>query len=183
MITKNKKNYKFLLISDLIGSFFISLLGPFYTLFVNNLSGNFENFGIAFGIAGVAFSLTSYFAGKYSDRFGRKIFLVYSSFIAALSIIAYTFINTITQLFVLQLVNGVISAIYSTTETSLLADITKKSDRGKQIGKYNAIVGTFASLGVIISGFLVSKYGFELMFYIAGLGLFISALFLLWLKN
>lgn len=183
MIAKNRKNYRFLLTSELIGAFFASLLGPFYTLFVNNLAGNAENFGISFGIYGLAISITSYFAGKYSDKYGRKIFLVISSFLLSFTTFSYTLISTVNQLYFLQAIQGILVATYITVSAVFLADITKKSERGRQIGKYNTIVGIFASLAVIIGGFLVSNYGFVLIFYIVALGNLISTILLLWIKD
>ena len=97
--------------------------------------------------------------------------------------VIYTFISTIYQLYILQFLDGIVSAMYATTATALLADLTNKKDRGKKIGEYNSIIGIFSSIALIFSGFLVLRHGFKLIFYIVALGLFIASIILFWLRE
>ena|SRR3989344_2562149 len=184
MISKNQRNFKIFIISSLILAFFGGLMGPLYVLFINKFTNNNITYvGIGFGFFGIAFATISYFAGKYSDKFGRKIFMITSGILHGLLLIIYTFIIKIYQLYIVQFLDGMVSAAYATTATALLADLTKKEDRGKKIGKYNSIVGIFSSIALIFSGILVSKYGFKFIFYIVALGLFTATLLLFKIKE
>ncbi len=53
----------------------LGLIGPFYVVHVERLSGGMEKLGIAFCIMVSLQSLTSYYAGRFSDKLGRKPFL------------------------------------------------------------------------------------------------------------
>ncbi|OGI15819.1 hypothetical protein A3K63_00440 [Candidatus Micrarchaeota archaeon RBG_16_49_10] len=176
-------NLKAFILSNSIVYFAAGLFGSFYFLFIEKMGGSIENFGISVGLMTIAQASTSYFGGKYSDKFGRKPFLIASGFISALTVFLYTIINSLWQLFALQVLNGIISSIYGTSELSFLGDITEKTTRGLNIGKYNAIVGIFAGLAVILGGFLIGKFGFKLIFYFCSLFYLVGTLLLLRIKE
>ncbi len=169
-----KKNYRVFVLANLIISFSAGLLGPFYIVFIERFAG-MESFGAAIGIMVIASSLTSYFAGKYSDKFGRKIFLVATSFVGSFIIFAYTLISNVFQLFILQALSGINNSIYQTTSIAFLGDVTIKQSRGKDVGKYNAVVGVVEGIAMFLAGFLVAKIGFKVIFYVTALLSFISS--------
>ena len=178
-----KWNYKVFLVSNSLGYFAGGLIGPFYVLFLQEIGGTIENFGIAVGILLLAESLTSYFVGKYSDKLGRKPFLIASGFFSSLILFLYTLVSSLYQLFILQIANGINEAVWKTTETTFLGDITKKVSRGAQIGKYRAIIGVFTGLAIIIGGKIVGKFGFSLMFYATVLIIALSTSILFLIKE
>lgn len=177
-------NLRVYTIASSISSFSWGLVGPFYFLYVNELGGgNFQQFGIAFGIMIFMSSLVSLIAGKYSDKLGRKPFLVGTSLIYAVILYSYTLINSIVQLYILQALFGILDAIAHTVDTSLLGDITKKNKRGFQVGVIRSIVNMFAGTAVVIGGFLVDRTGFKIIFYIATILIAFEAIALLGLKE
>jgi MFS family permease len=113
-----KKNYRIFVASNSLMSFASGLLGPFYVVFVEKIGG-METFGLAMGIM-IFYSLSGYSAGKYSDVFGRKIFLVGSGITASIIIFSYTLISSVLELMIfLQIINGIASSVYQIMETSL----------------------------------------------------------------
>jgi len=170
---KKAENFKIFLFSSSLGYFASGLIGPFYVLYINKLGGSIENFGIAYGLLIFIQSLASYFTGKYSDKLGRKVFLIVSNLASAIVFLLYLFVSTLWQLFILQILNGLNTAMWFVAETAFLADITKKKTRGLILGKYRTIVGLLTGFAMISGGLIVGKFGFELIFYIYS---FITAL-------
>ena len=76
-------------ISSIWGIVF-GLIGPFYVVYVEKLSGGMEKLGIAFSIMILLQSLTTYFAGHYSDKLGRKPFLFLTAYADASILLLYT---------------------------------------------------------------------------------------------
>jgi len=177
------KNFRYLLISTSISTLVGGIIGPFYVLFVQKLGGTLENFGISFGLMAVSQSLTSYMIGKYSDKLGRKTFLILSNITSAIAILFYLAISSPTQLFILQIFYGIIGAMWRTSETAFLGDITKRKIRGLMIGKYNAIVGLLEGIAMIIGGFVVGRLGIEVMFYVSSFAIGISTIPLFLIKE
>jgi len=173
-------NLTILTISISLYQFASGLIGPFYVLYIQKIGGTIENLGIAFGILGFFSAITTYLVGKYSDKIGRKPFLIFSGYLIATLFLLYLLVKTVFQLYILQAIFGIVNSVFIVMERILIADSTKSETRGVQIGRYDAIVGIFASLALVLSGFLISKFGFEIVFYIfSGLGIFSTTLLFL----
>jgi len=159
------------------------LFGPFYLIFINDIGGSIENFGIVVGLIVLSGALVSLIAGEYSDKFGRKPFLIFGGYASAIIVFLYTIISSVWQLYALQIVSGIIISIFETSEASYLGDITTKQKRGKEIGKYDAFVGIAEALSIFIGGFLVSSWGFNIVFYLIAIIFIIATTILLKLKE
>ena len=177
-----KNNLKIFTFSSSLMAFAFGLFGPFYLIFINNLGGSIENFGIAVGLVVLSGALMSLIAGKYSDKFGRKPLLLFGGYASAIIVFLYTIIESLWQLYLLQILSGIIISIFETAEHSFLGDITEKQRRGSEIGKYMAFVGIAEALAIFAGGFLVGKFGFEVIFYIVSIFFIISTTILLKLK-
>lgn len=170
-------------ISSAMYMFAWGLIGPFYVVYIQKIGGSIENLGIAFGIFTIFQSLFSYIGGKYADKLGRKPLLIVTGYLISILYISYILISNITQLYILQAIFGIVNAIDITVASVFLADITHKNKRGKQMGMFRTIVGIVAGLAMLASGFIVGKFGFEIMFYIVALFTAIAATFLFWVKE
>lgn len=178
-----KRNLRIFILSNSVMAFALGLFGPVYYLFINNIGGSIENFGIAVGLVVLSGALVSLFAGKYSDKHGRKLFLIFGGYASAVLVFLYTIINSVWQLYILQIFNGLIVSLFDTSEASFLGDITEKESRGADIGKYIAFLGIAEALAIFIGGFLVGKFGFEIVFYIVSIIFIITTTIMLKLKE
>ncbi len=145
----------------------LGFIGPFYVLQVQKLSGGMEKLGAAFGIMVLLQSATPYFAGRFSDRLGRKPFLLATAYTDAAVLFCYTVIHQTYQLYLLQALLGITNGISGTISTSLLGDMTMKEERGAAIGKFNAVVSFCSAIGLFLGGYMVKLYGLTSLFYLA----------------
>jgi len=164
--TTRRKNLRVFTISLSFMAFAFGLFGPFYYIFINQIGGTIESFGIATGLVVLSSSLVSLVAGKYSDKYGRKPFLIAGGYASAVIVFLYTMISSLWQLYLLQILNGLVVSMFHISETSFLADVTKKKNRGADIGTYNAVVGILEALAIFVGGFIAGKFGFDIVFYI-----------------
>ncbi len=159
------------------------LIGPFYVVHVQNLSGGMEKLGIAFSIMVLLQSVTAYYAGHYSDRLGRRPFLFLTAYTDALILFLYTVIDETYQLYLLQGLLGITNGIVDTTRTSLLGDLTVQEKRGKAVGRFNAIVSLASAAGLSVGGYMAEFYGIEFLFYFAAFVVFLSTILLFFIKE
>ncbi|MBR9690339.1 MFS transporter [Candidatus Woesearchaeota archaeon] len=183
MKKQNLFNYKILLFSNSTLSFALGLFTPFWIIFIQDFGKSIESFGFSIGLMVLSSSLATYFAGKYSDKIGRKIFLLLSGFLMTGIIIAYTLINSLIQLYILQVINGLVQAVQMTMETTMLGDYTEKVSRGSNIGKYHAITGALAGIAMMGGGFIIGELGIKTIFYIVASLIFVSTIFIFYIKD
>ncbi len=178
ILDRNSKNLLLFTTLSTIWAVIFGLIGPFYVIHVERLSGGMEKLGIAFAIMIFFQSLASYIAGRSSDRLGRKPFLFLIAYVDAIILFLYTLIKGTVELYILQGLFGISNGVSQTISVSLLGDITKKEKRGRAIGIFHAIVGIASSLGLVLSGYAVKRYGLKSIFYIASFVLFFSTILL-----
>ena len=165
----NRRNLRIFTFSNSLMALAFGLFGPFYLIFISQIGGSIENFGFAVGLVVLSGALTSFIAGRYSDRFGRKPFLITGGYASAVIVFLYTVIGSLWQLYLLQILSGLVAALFETSESSFLGDITEKERRGSEIGKYDAMVGIAEAVAIFIGGLLVGRFGFEIVFYTVSL--------------
>lgn len=177
------KNLRIFTTISSIWAVIFGLIGPFYVVHVEKLSGGMEKMGIAFSIMILFQSAASYFAGHYSDKLGRRPFLFLTAYVDAIILFLYTVIHETYQLYLLQGMLGVTSGVLETISTSLLGDMTIKQKRGKTIGKYNAIVSLASAAGLALGGYMAKFYGIKSLFYLASAVVALSTILLILIKE
>ena len=108
---------------------------------------------------GLTFSLVSgstlaftFLAGHFSDRFGRKPFVIVGGIIIASGLLALSLIRSASEVYVVSLILGFGIALNNAPISALLADCVIPDIRGKVMGGYEMIVGVGRTLGVLILG-------------------------------
>jgi len=176
-------NYRTFLIANTIQALAGGIFIPFFIIFLFEGTGGLDVFGFAMGLMAFAYAVTSYYIGKYSDKMGRKKLLILSGFVLALVIVLFTFVTSLAGLFLLLALAGIARSVESTLEATYLGDITEKKTRGKNVGKYKAIIGVIAAISMAVGGILVNSLGFEVIFYFTAGMIVISALYMTKLKE
>ncbi len=176
-------DFRTLLLSTSILSFAEGLFAPFFIVFLKDFGGSIEQFGFSLGIAAFAAAITSYYSGRHSDRFGRRPFLIAGIISYSLIIFAYTLITELWQLYILQILFGIFGALIYTMTTAFLGDVTKRSSRGTDVGKFHAAVGVLAALAMMGGGFVVGSLGYKIIFYATALLALLSAFIILSAKE
>jgi MFS family permease len=181
--SSNTRNLQIFTTISSIWAIVLGFIGPFYVLQVEKLSGGMEKLGLAFSIMVLVQSATTYLAGRFSDRLGRKPFLFLTAYTDAVVLFLYTVITETYQLYILQAVLGMTNGVVGTISTSLLGDLTKKEKRGRSVGKFNSIVGISSSIGLFFGGYIVKLYGLKSLFYLASVVVALSTVLLFFIKE
>jgi MFS family permease len=174
---------QWLLLSQSIAIWGGSLVFPFYLLFINEIGANFSQFGISYGLFTISSALVHHFIGTYSDRVGRKIFLLINVWGTAILFLIFPIVTSIWQVYVLQIVLGVFGAMQKTSEKSIVADFTEGNERGKRIGSYHSWIALFSGFAIIGGGYLIDFLTIDVIFYIGSIALFISGFLTLKIKE
>lgn len=158
---------KFLIISDVFVVGASGMFAPLFALFVENfiVDGSAMVVSIAMGIYLVSRSLLQIpiattidrIKGERDDFLLMVIFSLFSSF----SLFLYLFIDQAWQLFLVQLLLGVSTAI---TYPSYMALFTRHIDRhreGTEWGIYYTLTDMGSAVLAVLGGYLATQYSFD----------------------
>ena len=167
MEKKQKVTLALLLMNLFIAFLGIGLVIPVLPTIMNELSIS----GKVVGYLTAAFALTqlvvSPYAGKATDRFGRKIMIVLGLFIFGFSEFLFGLGKTIEVLFISRILGGVSAAFIMPAVTAFIVDISTIDTRPKALGYMSAAISTGFIIGPGIGGFL-ADIGTRVPFFAAG---------------
>ncbi|MFC1756555.1 MFS transporter [Patescibacteria group bacterium] len=150
-----------------------ALLGLFLPIFLYELfNKNFAYTALYFGIGYLAYAICLFFFVRFLNSFGFRKALRVSILFGTGYYATFYFLNEINWHFLLPLLLVILTIdriLYWLPYHVDFAKFTSKRNRSKQLGALGAtrqIAGIFIPL---LSGFIISKYGFDVVFIIAAI--------------
>jgi MFS family permease len=131
--------------------------------------------GFAFTLISGSLLAFTFFAGHLSDRFGRKPFVIIGGIIIASGVIAFSFTNSLLQVYLVCLILGFGIALNNAPINALLADCVIPEIRAKVMGGYEVIVSLGGMIGVLILGGLYVML-ISAPFYVSGALMFLTVM-------
>jgi EmrB/QacA subfamily drug resistance transporter len=95
--------------------------------------------------------------GALGDRYGRKLMLILGILLSIPACIVAAFAPTIEVLIVARIVGGVSAGMAYPTTLALIAALWSGPGRTRSIALWSALGGAIASLGPLVSGFLLER--------------------------
>jgi MFS family permease len=155
----------------LLLSVFIALLGigiivPVMPVFAESLGAG----GLTLGIIVATFSLSRGFCqpvvGNFSDRWGRKGFLIGGLFVYGLVGLMLPEATSLGTLILIRALHGVGSAMIVPVAMAYVADMTPVGQEGRYMGMLNVAIFAGIGCGPLIGGFCTDRWGMASAFYV-----------------
>lgn len=132
--------------------------------------------GILFSAYYIAFSLVQFFAGKWSDRIGRKKLIVYGFFIYGLTVSLIPIVWDMRSLVMVLAAAGASLGFYSPSIRATIADLAQADIRGSNLGIFFTARMIGFMIGPPLSGLLAQNFGFIAPFVLVSLGIISGAI-------
>jgi len=100
-----------------------------------------------------------------SDKIGRKPLMISGTLILTLCSILNATASTFLLFLLYRFLEGVGSAMWMTSRTTLLADILKPEQRGRVMSYFQAFMLLGSSAGPTVGGYIAMIYGLNAPFY------------------
>lgn len=121
-------------------------------------------------VFGITKALTNYFAGRWSDRFGRKAVLVAGWIVAAPVPFLLMWAPSWSWILVANVFLGVSQGLTWSTTVIMKIDLAGSKDRGLAMG-FNEFAGYFAvALSALATGFIAAEVGLRPQPFYLGIG-------------
>lgn len=104
-------------------------------------------------------------AGFLADRFGRKRNMIFGLVLIIFSSIAAGTANNYAWLISARIVAGIGSALYVTSATTWVAQVTAGESRGRYMSLYSGLIFAGTSFGPTIGGYTAAHFGLRAPFF------------------
>ncbi len=152
--------------ADRFAAGFFGLIGTFY--FRDSFGLDPSGIGLLLACFFLPFALLQYPFGALSDRIGRVVPIVAGSAGFGLAILSVGIAPTVWTAAVGMLAVGVLGALVAPATMALVTDLVEPTERGAAMGGFN-IFGSLGFLGgIIVGGWLATRYGYFVAFAVAG---------------
>lgn len=142
-----------------------AMLGPIYALFVEEIGGNILDAGLTYAVYAVVSGIVMIVSGNFSDRFRlEKATMNIGYLLLALAFLLYLKVDSVQNLFLVQVVLGIGQAIYYPAYDSLFSQNLVKGHYGLEWGIDEAKGFFSEALGATLGGFIAFTYGFDVLF-------------------
>jgi predicted MFS family arabinose efflux permease len=131
----------------------------------------------AYGVPGIAVAVLT---GPYSDRFGRKRFLVTGSLIMGVFTLLSAFATSFAVLVAMRVLAGIGGSVIFPNTTATVGDNFAYRDRGSAMGVVIGLNTMAAVIGVPLAGILAEATTWRVSVGLVGVLSIAAALFLLW---
>jgi len=144
------------------------IIAPLLPLYAEKLGATGLSLGIIFSGVSIASAIFMPFAGRFSDRRGRKLILCIGLFGLTLTSFAYVWAHSIAGLTIVRFIQGAASAMVLPIAQAYVGDITPEGEEGKWMGIFNATFITGFGAGPLLGGVISDHFGMNTAFYTMG---------------
>lgn len=164
------RSIRILLIGSAMMQIGVAFFAPIYAIFVKQIGGNLLDASIASGLFSLAAGLVTLYSAKIIDRVRNpKLFITVGYLIMGLGYFLYIFVNSITSLFLVQILIGLASAFYTPAYDLIFTKHMANTKIGKVWGSWDAISRFSVGAGAIFGGIIVSIFSFNTMFILTAI--------------
>ncbi len=160
--------------SVLFLAIFVSVTGvgivvPLLPVYAHAMGAGGFAVGMIFGAFSISRSFLLPFVGGWSDRVGRKPFIVTGLAAYTLVSLAFILFNTVTGLIMVRFFQGIASALILPVAQAYVGDITPPGKEGFLMGLFNLSMFSSLSIGPMVGGLVNDRFGLTTAFVIMGL--------------
>ncbi len=154
--------------ADALGNSFLIVVMPLY-IASGSVSGNFLGLseslitGLVLGLFGLVTSACQPFAGRLSDRAGkRQLFVLLGLILFTIANFSYVLAHNYLTLLVVRTIQGMAAALTITASLALVSELSLPGNRGGNMGVYNFFRLIGFGIGPLASGILIESGPFTL---------------------
>jgi DHA1 family multidrug resistance protein-like MFS transporter len=163
------RSIKILLVTSFITGIGVGFIMPTSVLFyIDKFGIEPVEIGFIISVTGLFGLIASWFAGRMSDRVGRKPIIALGGFAARISSLALPFTLHINQAVIIMALRSLGFNVFMPAMRALRADSVPKESRGRIFGMFTTAFTTGDIIGPILGTWLYSLYRFE-TFNLAGI--------------
>ena len=148
-------------------------------VYAETLGATYTQLGLIAAVGNVVYTVLTLISGYMLDRYEKvNLYLVFTG-IGALTMLLFTFSNTITQIITVRSILGLSAATFWVAASTLTAQISPKNELTVSLGRYNLAWIAGFTVGPYTGGVITNIYGFKVFFISQALMILFSIVLIL----
>jgi MFS family permease len=166
---KLRRNYYLLILSAISLQITVSTIYMVLPLYFSQFGINKSGTGVLISIGTFAGIISGLVAGKFSDNYGRKPFLILGTIMYSVVFFLFAYVpGSFDVFFILRFIEGLGFYIIPVIIVSMAADIFPAKERGRAMGLYSMSSGVGQLVGPLTAGYLISAGSYTTYFLFCG---------------
>lgn len=162
----------------------ISMVSPLLPVYARELGASGVWLGLTFSVFAIVQTFVGPFAGRLSDRFGRKPFIVTGLLIYLVAALGYLTAANFYQVIAFRAFSGLGTSLIFSVARAYVGDMTPRGQEGRWLGVFATADIIGFGTGPLVAGFLREFVGFKSVFVaMASMMGLSAAILLLWLPR
>src|SRR3990172_6417974 len=162
----------------------ISMVSPLLPVYARELGASGVWLGLTFSVFAIVQTFVGPFAGRLSDRYGRKPFIVAGLLIYLVSALGYLTASSFYQVIAFRAFSGLGTSLIFSVARAYVGDMTPKGQEGRWLGVFATADIIGFGTGPLVAGVFREFIGFRSVFVAMAAMMALSATFLLfWLPR
>lgn len=158
----------------------ISMVSPLLPVYAKELGASGVWLGLTFSIFAVVQTFVGPFAGRLSDRYGRKPFIVAGLLIYLVAALGYLTAQSFYQVIAFRAFSGFGTSLVFSVARAYVGDMTPKGQEGRWLGVFATADIIGFGTGPLVAGVFREFIGFRSVFVAMATMMGLSAFILLW---
>ncbi len=154
-----------LLLAIFVALMGVGLIGPIMPVYAVELGATGLTLGLMVAGFSISRTVVQPLVGSYSDRVGRKRFMIIGLSIYAIAAVIYSFATSVGHLILVRVIHGVGSAMIVPMAMALMADFAPKGQEGRYMGILNVAIFAGIGSGPVLGGVFRDLWGVDSAFY------------------
>jgi len=163
-----KKVFPILAVCMFSSTLGIGIVAPLLPLYARDMGATAIWVGVIFAAYSISNAVVVPISGRFSDRYGRKVFLCIGLISTAIISLGYIWAGDISQLVLVRLIHGVAGAVTFPIALAYVGDLSPEGEEGKWMGYSSAAFWSGFSIGPLIGGGLTEQLGMTAAFSTMG---------------
>jgi len=154
----------------------ISMVSPLLPVYARDLGASGVWLGLTFSVFAIVQAIFGPFAGRLSDRFGRKPFIVAGLLIYLVAALGYLTAQSFYQVIAFRAFSGLGTSLIFSVARAYVGDLTPRGHEGRWSGVFATADIIGFGTGPLLAGLLRQEVGFDAVFIAMAMLMAASAL-------
>lgn len=153
-----------LYIAVFVATMGISMVSPLLPVYAKDLGASGVWLGLTFSVFAIVQAIFGPFAGKLSDRYGRKPFIVAGLLVYLIAALGYLTAESFVQVIAFRAFSGLGTSLIFSVARAYVGDLTPPGHEGRWFGVFATADIIGFGTGPLVAGILRQGVGFDAVF-------------------